>query len=80
MINLFFQSLGVKAVADIRDNQLIGEYVGGVEFADDFKFANNNDVMDLLDAEYPSKGRYIVSRCVSGGTFTSSLILKQFIA
>lgn len=72
MINLFFQSLGVKAVADIRDNQLIGEYVGGVEFADDFKFANNNDVMDLLDAEYPSKGRYIVSRW----TFTSSLSLN----
>lgn len=51
------QCLGVRAIGKVRQDQLIGEYVGGVEFAEDFKFSEHNDIMSLLDADHSSLGR-----------------------
>ena len=44
------------AIGKIRYNQIIGEYVGGVELADTSKYSKHrhNDVMTLLNADHAS--------------------------
>ena len=53
------QGLGVQTYKQLRSHQLIGEYCGGVEKAEAFKYTDHTDVMSLLDSRYPSR-----SRCV----------------
>ena len=51
------QGLGVKTYAQVINDQLIGEYIGGVEKADLFKYSKRDDVMSLLESRYPSRSR-----------------------
>ena len=52
------------AIGKIRDNQIIGEYVGGVELADTSKYSKHrhNDVMTLLNVDHASQRRCIMFR------------------
>lgn len=48
----------MQTYEELQNDQLIGEYTGGVEKAELFKYATHDDVMSLLESRYPSKSRF----------------------